>query len=263
VTAANPELEVYLDGAAWTDGPQAVYDRLAAAALAVLPERLEGVRALDVGAGTGAATRELLRRGSNVVAVDTAPAMLAELTRQTGGRVLTLVADIRRLGLPDDEYDVSVAAFVLNHLDEPAAAVRELARVTRPGGRVIATTFGPDDHPMKPAVDEVLKRHGWSHPPWYANLKTERVPLTATVAAFEAVGAAGGLTQQSVAEISVDLSDLPAEARIGYRLGMPHIAPFMASLEASARVSVEADVAATLEQLPPLRLRMLVLTGLS
>src|SRR5581483_7101026 len=146
-------------------------DRLAARALSRLPERLDGLEALDVGAGTGAATRELLRRGAQVVAVDRSASMLDELTRQTEGRVPTVVTDVRRLALPDDEYDVTVAAFVLNHLEDAAMGVRELVRVTKPGGEVIATTFGADEHPIKAATDEVLARYGYVPPAWYRVLK--------------------------------------------------------------------------------------------
>jgi SAM-dependent methyltransferase len=264
VTAASDEeLVAYRNGAAWTEGPQAVYDRLAVAALAHLPERLDGRKALDVGAGTGAATRELLRRGCDVVAADMSTSMLAELDRQTGGRVPTVVADIRHLGLADDGYDVTIAAFVLNHLDQPADGVRELARVTRPGGQVIATTFGEDDHPTKPAIEEVLVRHGWEHPAWYLTMKRERMPLIATVEAFAAVGVAGGLRESSVDDVWVDLADLPIEAIVAYRLGMPHTAPFIDSLGVDQLTELRADIAAAIKPLPPMRPRMLVLRGQS
>lgn len=262
VTALSGEdLAAYVDGAAWASGPQLVYDRLAAAALASLPERLDGAKALDVGAGTGAATLELLRRGGDVVAVDRSPSMLAELTRQTNGRVPTLVADIRRLGLPDDTYDVTVAAFVLNHLDRPADGVRELARVTRAGGRVIATTFGTADHPVKAAVDDVLRRFGYVHPAWYTTLKRDVVPLTATSDAFERAGVEGGLTDVSVDDITVDLAGLPVEATVGYRLGMAHIAPFVASLDDADRRTLHEAVVAAVTPLPPMQPQMLVLNG--
>ena len=51
------------------------------------------------------------------------------------------VADIRALPLADDSVDDVVAAFVLNHLTDPSAGLAELARVTRPGGTVLATVF--------------------------------------------------------------------------------------------------------------------------
>jgi SAM-dependent methyltransferase len=259
--ARSEELAAYGDGAAWADGPQPVYDRLACAALAGLPEGLHGLQAADVGAGTGAATRELLRRGADVVAVDLSASMLAELARQTGGRVPTIVSDVRRLAMPDDACDVVVEAFVLNHLEEPEVAVRELVRVTRPGGRVVATTFGADDHPIKSAVDEVLIRHGFVHPQWYRTVKEQRVPQTATGDALVEVGVRGGLTGATVDEVMVDFSDLPATAAIGYRLGLAHIAPFVATLEVGTRERLDTELLEAVSRLPPLRLPMLVLSG--
>jgi SAM-dependent methyltransferase len=238
-----------------------VYDRLATAALVRLPERLDGLTALDVGAGTGAATRELLRRGASVLAVDQSGSMLAEFVRQTAGRVPTMVGDIRRLALPDAGRDVAVAAFVLNHLIDPAAAVHELARVTRPGGYVVATTFGTDDHPIKAAVDDALVRYGFVHPQWYRSLKEHCMPLTATPAALAAVGSEGGLADVLVDEIDVELGDLPLGAAIAYRLGLAHIAPFVASLDEADRTRLTAELMRTVATLPPLRLPMLVLTG--
>lgn len=257
------EFAGYRNGAAWADGPQTVYDRLAVAALSLLPNRLDGLSAVDVGAGTGAATRELLRRGCDVVAVDPSVSMLAELTRQTGGRVPTVVGDIRQLSMREGTFDVAVAAFVLNHLDDPAAGVRELARVTRRGGHVIATTFGGDDHPIKGAVDEVLVRYGFVHPQWYRVVKEQRIPLSASAAALAAAGAAGGLAEPRVDELRVDLSDLPTKAAVGYRLGLAHIAPFIATLDATTRSSLDAELADAVEGLPPLALPMLVLSGRS
>jgi SAM-dependent methyltransferase len=264
--AAGPvdELAGYRDGAAWAGGPQTVYDRLAVAALSRLPERLDGARAVDVGAGTGAATRELLRRGCDVVAVDLSTSMLAELTRQTGGRVPTVVGDLRQLSMRDGTYDVAVAAFVLNHLDDPAGGVRELARVTRRGGHVVATTFvGGDDHPIKAAVDGVLLRYGFVHPPWYRVIKEQRIPLSATTAALASAGTAGGLVDVRVDEMHVDLSDLPAHAAVGYRLGLAHIAPFVTRLDPTTRARLEAELVDAVAGLPPLSLPMLVLSGRS
>lgn len=261
VAAPDDELASYGDGAAWAAGPQLVYDRLAASALSGLPDRLDGHRALDVGAGTGAATRELLRRGCGVTAVDSSPSMLAELARQTDGRVPTLVGDIRDLPLADAEYDVTVAAFVLNHLADAVGGVRELARVTKPGGRVVATTFGSDDHPIKTAIDDVLVRFGYVHPAWYVMFKRDRIPLIATPDALAAVGRNGGLADSSVDDVPVDFSDLPVDAAIAYRLGMAHIAPFVSALDGDTRARLHDELSAAVAGLPPLRLPMLVLSG--
>jgi SAM-dependent methyltransferase len=263
VTGSQPghELAAYFDADAWTNGPQLVYDRLAIAALGVLPQNLHDTSAIDVGAGTGAATRELRRRGATVVACDTSRVMLDELIRQTEGQVPTFLADIRDIGGPDSAYDVAVAAFVINHLDRPGDGVAELARVTRPDGRVIATTFGADDHPIKTALDVVLVRHGFVHPPWYLAVKNDRMPRIARPEPLAEVGRTGGLIDVDVVEIDVDLSDVPVEAAVGYRLGLAHIAPFIAGLDTGERDAITAEAVAVTRELPPLRFPVLVLTG--
>ena len=257
----NQEQTVYVDGTAWANGPQRVYDRLAAAALALLPADLDGRSAVDVGAGTGAASRLLLERGVDVAAVDSSPAMLAELTRQTNGRVPTIVGDILDLPLPDAAYDIAVACFVINHLDDAAAGVAELCRVTTPGGLVLATTFGADDHPIKATVDDVLFRHGFVLPDWYVELKQVRMPLIATPSALLAVGERAGLVEPRVENVDVDLSDVPWEAAVAYRLGMVHIAAFLNGVEDAERAAIAAEVLDAVRGLPPFRLPMLVLHG--
>jgi SAM-dependent methyltransferase len=261
MSAGTDHVPAYRDGVAWARGPQPVYDRLASAALSSLPYRLDGVSALDVGAGTGAASRELLRRGADVVAVDTSASMLAELVRQTDGRVPAIVGDVRRLALPDGGFAVTVAAFVLNHVADPTAAVRELARVTRRDGRVVATTFGADEHPIKAAVDAALVRYGYVHPQWYRTLKQECMPRTAATAALVAVATEGGLADVTVEQTDVDLGDLPPRAAIAYRLGLAHIAPFVAALDATDRARLTTELTEVVSELPPLRLPMLVLSG--
>lgn len=106
-----------------------------------------GHRLLDVGTGTGTAAALACSRGARVVAVDAEPSML-HLARR---RLPT--AEVHRAALPhlpyaDSSFDAAVGNFVLNHVGEPAAAIRELQRVVRPGGR-IAVTIWP--YPPPPA----------------------------------------------------------------------------------------------------------------
>ncbi|MEV1021022.1 class I SAM-dependent methyltransferase [Streptomyces sp. NPDC050264] len=101
----------------------------------------EGVRVLDVGTGTGAAAVSAYARGAKVAAVDAEPDMVARAVQAVPG------ADVRYARLPhlpfgDGEFDAVVGNFVLNHVGRPRAALRELRRVTRPGG-LIAVTIWP------------------------------------------------------------------------------------------------------------------------
>lgn len=98
------------------------------------------VRVLDVGAGTGDLAAAALRAGASVTLVDPDPQMLAVAARTAPG------ADAHQTGLPDlplpdDCFDAVLANFVVNHVADPRAGVRELARVARPGGRVVTTIW--------------------------------------------------------------------------------------------------------------------------
>jgi SAM-dependent methyltransferase len=96
-------------------------------------------RLLDVGAGPGTITADLSRLVREVVAVEV-DTDAAEITRAgLAGRGVdaeVLVTDVHALDLPDDSFDVVHAHQVLQHVADPVRALREMARVTRPGGVV-------------------------------------------------------------------------------------------------------------------------------
>ncbi len=97
---------------------------------------------LEVGAGWGdMAVR--IRDGvrARVTATDLSPRMTTLLRQRDlpAARV-----DARRLPFSDDEFDAVVAHGMLYHLPDPGVAVQELARVLRPGGRLVAMTYGAD-----------------------------------------------------------------------------------------------------------------------
>ncbi|MDI6098870.1 class I SAM-dependent methyltransferase [Actinoplanes sp. NEAU-A12] len=106
-----------------------------------------GDRLLDVGTGTGTVAALACSRGARVVAVDAEPSML-ELARGRAPAAEFHHTALPELPFPGGAFDAAVANFVLNHVGDPAAAVRELCRVVRPGGR-IAVTIWP--HPAPPA----------------------------------------------------------------------------------------------------------------
>jgi ubiquinone/menaquinone biosynthesis C-methylase UbiE len=176
-------------GAAWQRGPALVYDRLADELVGCAPEPLSGRLVLDLGAGTGAATRALRAVGADVVAVDAAVGMLAAsvpLSRP-------VVGDALALPLRTEALDAVVAAFSLNHLADPVAGLREAARVTKAGGIVLASAYADDDaHPAKQAVEAAAAASGWTMPEWYKALRADAIPRLATTArAADVVAAAG------------------------------------------------------------------------
>lgn len=96
-----------------------------------------GQSALDVGCGPGALTAELERRGATVAAIDPAPQFAAACReRHPGADVRVGAAEDLPWG--DDRFDVSLAQLVVAFMADPDAGIREMARVTRPGGTVAA-----------------------------------------------------------------------------------------------------------------------------
>jgi ubiquinone/menaquinone biosynthesis C-methylase UbiE len=124
-----------------------------------------GSRVLDVGCGYGADAADIAHRvgAGSVVGIDLSHTMIEEARRRTGGRRLDLsfqVADAAELPFPDDTFDACRAEAVLEHLTNPGQAVAEMARVTRPGGRVVALDIDHGttllDHPDRPTTRLIL-----------------------------------------------------------------------------------------------------------
>jgi ubiquinone/menaquinone biosynthesis C-methylase UbiE len=109
-----------------------------------------GDRILDVGCGIGLETVRLAERAGStgrVIGIDTNPSMIAEAGRRASGTSLPVdyaVMDARRLEFPDGTFDLSRAERVLRYIDGPERVVDELARVVRPGGRVVVFDLDSD-----------------------------------------------------------------------------------------------------------------------
>jgi ubiquinone/menaquinone biosynthesis C-methylase UbiE len=95
-------------------------------------------RVLEVGCGWGELAEWIARETSaEVVATDLSPRMV-ELTRERG--IDARLADVQALPFDDGEFDVVVAAWMLYHVPDLDLAFAEIARVLRPGGRLVAAT---------------------------------------------------------------------------------------------------------------------------
>src|SRR6185503_14640817 len=94
----------------------------------------------DIGTGTGWLLPVLAGHFRRVLSVDPAPAMLACARQRVLERGATNVefqhGDLGRLPIGDAACDLAIACLVLHHVEVPAAALAELYRVVRPGGRV-------------------------------------------------------------------------------------------------------------------------------
>jgi SAM-dependent methyltransferase len=101
----------------------------------------------DVGCGNGAYVAELAQRGHTgpVLGLDLSAGMLRAARRRVPGARLA-VADAAALPVRDDAADLTLAMHMLYHVPEPSAAVRELRRITHPGGRVLVVLNGEDHH---------------------------------------------------------------------------------------------------------------------
>ena len=116
--------------------------------LAVEASQPQGAAVLDLGAGTGDLSAEFRRQGAaRVAALDVSAAMLARAERKFGAdRIDWLQGDAHRLPFPDASFDAVASAFVLRNLPDLERALSEMARVLKPGGRLVGLdiTHPPD-----------------------------------------------------------------------------------------------------------------------
>jgi demethylmenaquinone methyltransferase/2-methoxy-6-polyprenyl-1,4-benzoquinol methylase len=97
---------------------------------------------LDVATGTGAVARELLaQKHCTVVGLDQSPEMLAEARRRLPDTVTLVQSRAEELPFPDGAFDALTFTYLLRYVEDPAAVLRELARVVRPGGTIAGLEF--------------------------------------------------------------------------------------------------------------------------
>lgn len=240
----------------WADGPEQMYTQLARALVAAATVPLTGARVLDLGAGTGVAGRASLAAGARqVVAADLAVGML----RRGVPALHPVAADAARLPFRDGSFDLVVAAFCFNHLGSIATGLREARRV---GRAIAASTFAPGwTHPAKAAVDEALRPFGYRPPQWYVRFKRETEPQAGDPALLAGQAAAAGDAHPRLRTIAVPTGLSTPAQLASWRLGMAHIAPFMASLEAPRRAAARRAAERAAAGAEPLVVSMLVLTA--
>lgn len=117
---------------------------------------------------------------------------------------------------------------MLNHLTEPSAGLAELARVTHPGGAVLAAVFSNASRSQaRDRVDAVAQEAGWQVPDWYVDLKTTAVPILGTAGAMRAAANAAGLAGIVVQERPIDVGVTEPEQLVSYRLSQPLFAAWL------------------------------------
>jgi SAM-dependent methyltransferase len=146
-----------VDGDAYDDF-MGRYSRLLAVRFTDFAGVEAGMRALDVGAGTGALTAELLSRGASVAAADPSPEFVAAFRRHFP-EVEVHEAPAEAMPFGDRDFDVALAQLVVAFVSDAAAAVREMARVAR---RVGVCMWGVEEVDMFAAIDRTAEVVGAS-----------------------------------------------------------------------------------------------------
>lgn len=245
-----------LAGARWANGPSRLYRQLADELLYAAPVALAGASVLDVGAGTGVVAAAAGARGAaRVVAADLAAGMLA----QAGPGVEPVVADAARLPFPDRTFDLVTAGCVINHVPDPTVVLAEFHRVAT---AIVATTFAAaDPHPAKAAVDQVAWNHGWRPPTWYLRLKQDVAPETEDADRLATIAAEAGCGDVQVVVRSVSTGIQAPNDLAAWRLGMAHLAPFLAGLTPAERDVVVAEATTAVDAMPPLTVDLVILSA--
>ncbi|MEX2376086.1 MAG: class I SAM-dependent methyltransferase [Dehalococcoidia bacterium] len=110
-------------------------------------EAAPGARVLDVAAGTGLISRLLEARSCEVLSLDVSAEMLT-VARDRGATAVLATAE--HLPFLDESFDALTFGYLLRYVPEPLDAMRELARVVRPGGAVGMVEFGRPRGPWRP-----------------------------------------------------------------------------------------------------------------
>ncbi|WP_027341920.1 demethylmenaquinone methyltransferase [Hamadaea tsunoensis] len=128
-------------------GQDRSWRKATAAALHLKP----GEKVLDLGAGTGVSTVDLARSGAYAVGSDISLGMLG-VGRRVRPHVPLVAGDALALPFADNSFDAVTISFALRNVQDTAAGLREMARVTKPGGRLVVCEFS---HPTLAAFRKV------------------------------------------------------------------------------------------------------------
>jgi SAM-dependent methyltransferase len=250
---SEPRVDCDALAAIYGDGVD-VYDRIWSPV--ILPGALpvvdamklgEGARVLDVGAGTGALT-EALRAAApdaTIVSIDPSPAMLRYAREHRCARAL--VGDAAALAFPSRSVDGVLLAYMLFHMLDPLAGLREAARVVRASGRVGTVTWASEEPARASRIWEdalnelgvpVLSAHG------------NHSGLDRTDA-IEQLLRAGGLRPIDVWVHDLEHTFTP-EAFWAMRTGCGSIRARLAAIDPGLRRRVLAEAQRRLEPLAPM-----------
>ncbi|QIX27026.1 class I SAM-dependent methyltransferase [Nocardioides sp. JQ2195] len=191
----------------WSDVAGAYADTFAhycAGTIPLLLERarlLPGATALEVGAGTGLLSARIVETDARLTATEPDPGMLAAARQVLPAETRLVRAGLPRLPFATGLFDVVVANFVVNHVDDPRAGVSELARVTRPARQVLFTVWPSGTTSQGQLFARVLDASGVTPPP--ADLLPPHLDFERTRDGVAALATGAGLEAVSVVEVPI------------------------------------------------------------
>lgn len=108
----------------------------------------ESQLAADIGAGTGFVTEGLLQKGLRVIAVDRSCEMLNQMMQKFKDfdGVDYRQGEAENLPIDNDTVDYAMANMYLHHVDDPLVAIKEMARILKPGGKLVITDLDEHNH---------------------------------------------------------------------------------------------------------------------
>ncbi|NDU75588.1 methyltransferase domain-containing protein [Actinomadura sp. DSM 109109] len=157
-----------------------------------------GVRLLDVGAGPGFVSREAVRRGARVSALDAEPGMAEAARRNVPGLDVRL-AVLPEVPFEDGTFDAVAGNFVINHVGAPDVTLARLRRVLRRGGRLALTCWVMPGSGALAIVREAIEAAGV---PWPDDIPPSPFLEYGEPAAFRRLVTAAGFGEVAVEEVT-------------------------------------------------------------
>lgn len=191
-------------------------------------------RALDVATGTGFTALALAPHCRRVVGVDFTPAMLHEAAALRHARAVSnlifCLGDAEALPFRDGAFDIVTCRHAAHHFPDLARALAEMARVVRPGGRVLLDdTCAPEDPTLAALMNAWERRRDRSHvanrPPTRlkemleeSGLEIESATMAEVPQVFDDWARRSGMPPAVAEELRRDFLAAPAEARAAFRI---------------------------------------------
>lgn len=208
----------------WAGTASAYADTFAHYCAGTIPALLDRAAAggtgdvLEVGSGTGLLATRLIEVGSRLTATEPDPDMVA-IARDALPDTTDLVrAGLPRLPFPTARFDCVIANFVINHVGDPRAAVAELTRVARPGGRVLFTVWPSGPTAQAELFAGVLSDAGVTIPP--SDTLPPHLDFERSARGVVALCDDAGLDDASVTEVAISWRIHPDDFWRGLEAGI-------------------------------------------